>query len=69
MNQITVTKELLVNLGNFSNIKIIASITTDEKDFDKAWSEINNELASQEMLEKQSRIVPSAKANTPKRPF
>jgi hypothetical protein len=56
MNQITVSKELLLNLGNYSNIKIIASITTDEKDFATAWSELNNEIVSQQHFETQLRM-------------
>jgi len=53
--QITIRKELLLNLGNFSNEKIVVEITTDQP-FDEAWKELNTQLAEQEMLERGMRI-------------
>ena len=36
MNQITVRKELLLNLGNFSNEKIVVEITANDN-FENLW--------------------------------
>lgn len=55
---ITVTKELLINLGNFSNIKIIASITSDTEPFEDIWKQLNKEILEQEEFEKRIRIAP-----------
>ena len=66
MKTITVRKEVLLNLGNFSNIKIGVEITTD-KGFDDAWSELNQELEKQELYERGLRlpIKSSEKDNKP----
>ena len=56
MNTIRVSKELLINLGNFSNIKIIAEITTD-KPFNEAWKELNEQIAIEEASER-ARLTP-----------
>ena len=55
MKQITVRKEVLINLGNFSNIKIGAEITTDQP-FKDAWLELNSELENQELYERGLRL-------------
>jgi len=54
--KIRVSKELLLNLGNFSNIKIIAEVTGE--DFKKSWAELNAEIKEQEILEKSTRLAP-----------
>lgn len=54
MRQTTVSKEILINLGNFSNIKIIASITSDESS-DLLWKDLNNEIEEQELYERNLR--------------
>ena len=56
MKTITVRKEVLINTGKFENIKIIAEVTADSKDWEVAWSEINNQIADQEGLERTMRI-------------
>jgi len=61
MKTITVRKEILLNLGNFSNEKIIAEITTDQS-FEEAWKELNAEILEQETLERAVR-TPSDKVN------
>jgi len=53
---ITVAKELLLNLGNFSNIKIIASVTADDNNFEAAWNQVNQQILEQESLEKSLRL-------------
>ena len=69
MKQITVRKELLLNLGNFSNEKIIAEITTDQP-FEEAWKELNAQIAEQEMLERGLRIpVKTVSEDKDKIPF
>jgi len=59
---ITVSKELLLNLGNFSNIKIIASISVDDGDFSTAWTQLNQQILEQEALEKATRLNPQPTA-------
>ena len=56
MNTIRVSKELLINLGNFSNIKIIAELTTD-KDWKEAWQELDEQIKGEENLER-ARLTP-----------
>lgn len=56
MKTIRVSKELLINLGNFSNIKIIAELTTDE-DWGKAWDELNEQISMEEATER-ARLAP-----------
>ena len=53
---ITVSKEVLINTGKFENIKIIASITASDDNFELAWSSLNSQLAEQEALEKANRL-------------
>jgi autonomous glycyl radical cofactor GrcA len=71
MKTITVRKELLLNLGNFSNEKIIVEITTDQP-FEEAWKELNAEILEQETLDRAIRL-PNSKPNeveeTKKFPF
>jgi hypothetical protein len=55
---ITVSKELLLNLGNFSNIKIIASISSDKENFEESWKQVNQQVSEQEALEKATRLNP-----------
>lgn len=49
-----VSKELLINLGNFNNIKIIAEVEGD--DWEKCWQELNQQLGEQETLERELRM-------------
>lgn len=49
-----VSKELLINLGNFNNIKIIAEVEGD--DWEKCWQELNQQLGEQETLERGLRL-------------
>ena len=56
---ITVKKELLINLGNFSSVKITAEITTEDS-FDEAWRKLNSQIAEQETLEKSMRLPKTA---------
>ena len=58
---ITVSKEVLINTGKFENIKIIASITATDDNFEIAWKAVNEQIAMQEALERANRLgVPSA---------
>lgn len=56
IKEFTVQKELLLNLGNFSNIKIITSITSSDDDFQGAWKTINEQIQQQEDLERSLRL-------------
>jgi len=56
MKTITVRKDLTINTGNFSNVKVGAEITTDEMDWEKAWLEVNDQVMQQETLEKGFRL-------------
>ena len=56
IKEITVQKELLLNLGNFSNIKIIASVIITDDDFQGAWKTLNEQLQQQENLERSLRL-------------
>jgi len=73
MNQITVRKEVLVNLGNFSNIKIGAEITTDLVSWEDAWLELNQQIRNQEIFERSTRLgqpkPTKEEPNTPDVPF
>lgn len=68
--QITVRKELLLNLGNFSNEKIIVEITTEDS-FENAWKEVNKQLEEQETYERGLRLTvnPSEESKEVKQPF
>ena len=57
MNKIRVSKELLINLGNYSNVKIIAEVTTTKGGFEEAFEQVNNQIYQQELIERQ-RLVP-----------
>ena len=73
MNTIRVSKELLINLGNFSNIKIVAEITKNVSEespdvelsdfFNEAWKELNEQVAEQEAVERQ-RLAPKPAPKT-----
>ena len=56
---ITVSKELLINLGSFSNIKVIAAITANDDNWEIAWKEINQQILEQETIEKANRLPKS----------
>jgi hypothetical protein len=56
MKTITVRKDLTINTGNFSNVKIGVEISTDKGDWKEAWAEVNSQLIKQEELEKQFRL-------------
>jgi hypothetical protein len=68
MKTITVRKEVLINLGNFSNIKIGIEITTD-KGFEDAWLELNQELEKQELYERGLRLQPQRPKDDSKSDF
>ena len=62
MTTITVRKDLTINTGNFTNVKIGAEITTDEMVWGKAWTELEYQLVEQESLVKATRIHGSGSA-------
>jgi len=59
LKEITISKELLVNLGNYSNIKIHVSVTDTDGDFESSWKKLNSELRLQESIE-ETRIKKGA---------
>jgi hypothetical protein len=54
MKKIRVSKELLINLGSYSNIKIIAEI--EGEDWAECWEQLNRQLGEQENLERNLRL-------------
>lgn len=66
MNKIRVSKELLINLGNFSNIKIVAEVISTETNFEEAWKELNKQISDQENIERATRLTPPAPKTEPK---
>lgn len=54
---VRVSKEILINLGNYSNIKIIAEVTS-EGTLEEAWKEVNASILEQEKFEKELRLAP-----------
>jgi len=65
MNQITVKKEILLNLGNFSNIKIGVEITSDESKIEDLWGVCNEEIQEQELYERGLRLPKKESVNKP----
>ena len=61
---ITVSKEVLITTGKFENIKIIASITASDDNFEIAWKDLNDQIREQETLERTSRLgIPTPSAD------
>ena len=54
MKKIRVSKELLINLGNFNNIKIIAEV--EGESWADCWEQLNFQLGEQETLERELRM-------------
>ena len=63
--KVRVSKEILINLGNYSNIKIIAEVTS-EGSLEEAWKEVNASILEQEMFEKNLRLAPKPSPSTTK---
>jgi len=63
VKQITVRKDVTINTGNFTNIKLGAEITADydpndEFAWGKAWKEVQSQIAEQEMIIKATHSKP-----------
>ena len=52
MKTITVRKDITINTGNFTNVKLGAEITTDELDWKSAWDEVIFQVHTQELMVK-----------------
>lgn len=65
MKTITVRKDVTINTGNFTNIKLGAELATDEMDWQQAWSEVKSQIYEQELLVKSPPADPNLKEEMP----